>query len=103
MRSELKIPLQLAGVRVQGQYASRIEVIAGTGIPHEIRRRVARGPIERVELRIISAGHPGCATAMQIGIPGPTRGTKFAGAGNGPETPLGFSGGGIIRSYKATD
>ncbi len=61
VRRELVIPFELAGLRIQRQNAIGIEVVALALVAIEIGTRIAHRPINRVELRIVSAGHPGRA------------------------------------------
>ena len=101
MRRELKVPLQFAGVRVKRQNAGSIEIVAGPRITHKIGRCVAGGPIDGVEFRIIGSGHPGRATAVQIGIARPTGGAEFSGPRNRPALPFFLSGCRIERGQKS--
>src|SRR5258708_23869629 len=95
VRRELEIPLQLSCVRIQGQEASCIKVVAGAGISHKIGSGITGGPVNGVELGIVGTGHPGGSPAMQVRIAGPTGGAKFSRPRNGPETPLQGSSQGV--------
>src|SRR5579864_9263142 len=64
MRSELEIPLQLPGVRINCKDACCVEVVARPRASIEIGSGITGGPIHRVELRIVSTGHPRRGTAM---------------------------------------
>src|SRR5579864_841066 len=64
MRCELEIPLQLPGVGIDRKDACGVEVVARPRASIEIGRSITGGPIHRVELRIVSTGHPRRGTAM---------------------------------------
>ena len=81
---ELKIPFHLAGVGVDREDASGVEIVAGARPAVEIGGGIAGAPINSVEIGIVSAGHPGGAAAAKIKVARPAVGTEFAGAGNGP-------------------
>jgi len=48
VRRRLKVPLQLAGVRVKRQDRASVEVIAFTVVAVHIRSRIARRPIQSI-------------------------------------------------------
>src|SRR5712672_3712433 len=87
MGRELKMPLQLSGVRIQREHAIGVEIVAGTRAAIEVRRRITRAPVQRVEFGVVGSRHPGGATATQIRIAWPTFRAGLARAWNGPEAP----------------
>jgi hypothetical protein len=91
MRAELEIPLQRTGIWIQGQQAACIEIVAGADAAIVVGSRIAGSPIERIQIRVVSAGHPGGPAAMQIRISRPTFIAFFAGPRDGPEAPFFFA------------
>ena len=102
--SELEIPLEFAGVGIEGDDGIGIKIFAfafgavvgGSGI--------AGGPVEKIELGIVCAGDPGGSAAAGSGIgtgPGITAG--FAGSGDRVEAPGEFAGGGVVCVDEAAD
>src|SRR5207249_7208755 len=81
---ELEVPLQLAGVRIEGQNAIRIKVVAGTSVTDAIGRRVAGTPVKRIQLGIVGAGHPRGAASVQVSVAWPTVAARLARARDGP-------------------
>ena len=70
VRRELVIPFQLAGVGVQRDHRTAVEIVAHADIAVLIRARVADAPIGEVERRIVGARHPYRCAA---GLPGIAR------------------------------
>ena len=71
VRRELEVPLQLAGVGVEGHHRVGVEVVA---LPHRavvVRAGVAGAPVQEVQLRVVGAGHPGRRPAGAPGVAGP--------------------------------
>ncbi len=102
--SELEIPLEFAGVRIEGEDGIGIEIVAFAAGAVVGGRRIAGGPVEKVELWIVGAGDPGGSAAVGSGFggaPGVTAG--FAGSGNGVETPGALAGGGVVGVDETTD
>ncbi len=60
---ELEVPLHLAGRRIEREHRIGIEVVAGTVVGIPVRRRIAGGPVEKIELGIERAGQPRRAAA----------------------------------------
>src|SRR5712675_3495495 len=103
MRRELKMPLQLSGVGIQREHTIGVEIIAGPRAAIEIRRRITRAPVQRVEFGVVRSRHPGGAAATQIRIAWPTFRAGLAGPRYGPEAPGQLAGlrieGGKEASY----
>src|SRR5882672_42033 len=101
MRCELKMPLQLSGVRIQREHAIGVEIIAGPRAAIEIRRRITRAPVQRVEFGVVGSRHPSGAAATQIRIAWPTFRAGLARAWNGPEAPGQLAGLGVEGGKEA--
>ena len=63
------MPAYGAGVRVQGQHRAGKKIVAGSDIAIPVRRRIARGPVQRIQLGIERTCEPGRTTT---GLPGIT-------------------------------
>src|SRR5439155_27362294 len=87
VRSELEIPFELAGVRIEGKQAIGIKVVARARTSIEIGRWITGAPEDGVQFRVKRTGHPSGATAEFVAFPGPTGGAKFSRARNRPEAP----------------
>src|SRR5437667_8237499 len=76
----LKIPSQLPGVRIQSHYGTSVEIVAGAPLAYEHRIRIARAPIEQIQLRIVRAGHPRHTATVEesVGLFGPCFGTRWS-------------------------
>ena len=103
-RSELEIPLEFAGVRVEGDDGIGIEicarafgaVVGGSGI--------AGGPVKKIKLGIVGAGDPGGSAATGRGIgAGPGVAAGFAGGGDGVEAPSALAGGNVLGVDETAD
>src|SRR5262249_25282155 len=78
VRDFLEVPLQLAGVDVEGEHRRRVEVVTGPrAAPVVVRRGVCRAPVDEVERRIVRAGHPTAAAAELAGVTAPALGILF--------------------------
>ena len=90
----LKIPSQLPSVRIQGHYGTSVEIVAGAPLAYEHRIRIARAPIEQIQLTIVRAGHPRHATTVEesVGVFGPCFRTRLARVWLGVPAPLNGSG-----------
>ena len=95
MGRELKIPFHLAGIGVERENASGVEIVAGPRRTVKIGGRVASAPINGVEFGIIGARHPGGTAATKIKVAWPALGARLARAGNGPEMPCLLAGLGV--------
>src|SRR5207302_9945630 len=87
-------------VPVDREYRRRRQGVTGTAIADKIRGGIAGVRLQDVELGIISTGHPGGPTSVQVGIPGPTGRAEFARGGNRPEAPFLLSRGRIEGGEK---
>ena len=101
MRRELKIPLDLARVGVEGEEAVRIQVVAGPEVSVPIRRRVAGRPIQKIEVRIVGTRQPCRAAARLPTVSAPGIATGLAGRRNRVRSPQQLAGLGIIGIDKA--
>src|SRR5882672_328132 len=103
MRRELEVPLEPTRVGIQREYTIGIEIIAGPWTAIEIRCRITRAPIQRVEFGVVGSRHPSGAAAPQIRIAWPAFRAGLARAWNGPEAPGQLAGlrikGGKETSY----
>ena len=87
MRSELEIPLQFPGIRIESQHAIGVKVVSGTHPTLKVRRRITGAPINRIQLRIIGSGHPCSPSAVEIQFARPASGTELARGRYRPESP----------------
>ena len=91
MRSELEVPFQFSSIGIDGKNTGGVKVVTGPRVRKKVGCRIAGGPIQGVEFRIVRARHPGGGATMQVGIPGPTFGPEFSRAGDHPQPPLHLS------------
>src|SRR5439155_797060 len=101
MWSELKIPFQFPAIWIERQHAIRIEIVSRPHGAIEIRRWIAGGPKQRIQLGIIGSRHPGRAATVQIAVTWPTFSSKLAWCWDRPETPGEFAGCGIVSRYES--
>src|SRR6266478_8297337 len=101
VRRELKIPFELAGVRIEGKQAIGVEVVAQARTSIEVGRRITGAPEDGVQFRVKRTGHPGGATAEFVAFTGPTGGAEFSRAGNRPEAPYFLTALGVVGGHKA--
>src|SRR5579859_3846214 len=96
------MPFQLAGIGIQGYQAARVKIVAGAIVSVEIRSRIARAPVDEVELGIVGAGNPGrAATALpRIATPGGAAWLAFG--RDSPEAPDPLSGIDIVSVDEPT-
>ena len=94
VRQFLMVEFQLAGIDVESDDRTRVEIVAGTRTlrlvisarPIVERRRVRGAPQDGVGLGVVGARHPAAATARAPGIVAP-RLHGLVGAGDGQRTP----------------
>src|SRR5260370_42029152 len=96
MRSKLKVPLQLADLRVQRDDAVGIEIVAPARVAIVVFARVAGWPVNRIQLWIVGARKPCHRTSVFNALPLPRFRTRLAGPWHGPESPRLFSSGLVI-------
>src|ERR1700694_135813 len=84
---ELKVPLQTPDLRIEGQDGIRVQVVAETIIPDHVGSGIADRPVQRVELRIVDAGHPGGGARVRDRGATPRVRARLPGTRNGPEAP----------------
>ena len=77
VRRELIVPFQLSGIGIQSQNAIGEEIIAGTVAVVRVRKRIARGPEQRVRIRIVGTRQPGRAATEERLLPFPGFGSRF--------------------------
>ncbi len=88
VRGELEVPFELAGVAVERDEGTGIEIVAGAGVAIPIGGGIADAPVEEVQRGVVGAGDPsGAATGFPgVVLPGFVAG--FAGFWNGMEAPF---------------
>src|SRR6185312_4285516 len=102
VRQLLMVELQFAGIRIQRDDRTGVEVVAGTRTarlpigPALVveRRRVGGAPPDRVGLGVVGAGYPAAAAAGAPAFVAPGL-HGFVGAGDGEELPHLLAGLGI--------
>ena len=92
LRDLLVVPFQPAGVGVEGHDATRVEIIAAAAGGVEVRRGIADAPVEKVQFRIVGAGHPGGTATVAPAFARPRIVALFARAGDGVEPPAHAAG-----------
>ncbi len=100
---ELEVPFELAGVRIEGNDAVGVEVVAGahTGVP--VWAGVAGAPVGEVEFGVVGAGEPDGAAAVDPGVAAPSFVAGLAFFGDGFEAPDFAASGCVVGSDEATD
>src|SRR5262249_40410409 len=68
---ELVIPLELAGIGIEGEHGARVEVVTGAEIPVVVRPWIAGAPEHGVRDGVIGTGVPGRDASGFPGIAGP--------------------------------
>src|ERR1022692_2499302 len=101
--SELKIPFQFSGVRIERHNAVGIEIVAQSLLRVEIRTGIAGAPKDQVEIGIVGTRHPRRSAAMFPGIAGPSVMAGFAWAGDRIESPTFLAADGIIRGDESAN
>src|ERR1700751_501314 len=101
MRSELEVPFQFSGVRIERNDAIGVEIVARAYGAIEIRRRIAGAPVQRVQIRIVGPGHPSRAATALIGFPWPAFRAGSARPRKRPESPLFLSSPGGVSGQEA--
>src|SRR3954454_18478843 len=96
MRSELIVPAQLAGIRVNSENGAGVEVVAFALVAVVIGAGIAGGPVEQVRVGIVCAAQPRSGAPVLDGAADPGVGERLAGLGHCPEAPHAFAGGGIV-------
>ena len=102
VRRELIVPFELAGIGVDGKDGTGVEVVAHAHFAVDIGTGVAYGPIEGIEIGIVTAGEPHAAGAVFPAIAGPCFVAGLARRGDSVEMPELPAGGGIV-GFKETD
>src|SRR5215207_366128 len=94
VRVVLIVPAYLAVVRVHGDDAVGVEVVALADASVEVGRRVAGPPVQEVQLRVVGAGDPAVSTTPCPGFTfgGPGLGTGLPGLRNRVAAPDALSG-----------
>src|SRR5438093_517303 len=88
MRCELIMPFELAGVGVECQERSRIEIVALAIATVETGIGVACTPIKQIQVWIVSARHPGGSATLGHRLGGrPCLAARFAGPRDRIEAP----------------
>src|SRR5690349_22773735 len=99
MRRELEIPFEFARLCFERQNAIAIKVVAVAIVAVEIRTGIARRPVDQIELRIVSASHPGGRGAVLPRVSLPGFRTRLGRLWNRPEPPHFLAG----RSFVGRD
>src|SRR5271155_5364415 len=93
---ELEMPVQLAGVCVQGQQRVAVKVVARTSLAAIRWRRVSRRPENLVGRRIVSSRVPRRRAADLPRIALPCLMSRLARPRHGVETPSSFAGRSVV-------
>ena len=100
---ELKIPVELAGIGIQGEQRVAVEVVTGAAFAAIGRGRIAGGPEDLVGSGVVGAGVPCRRAADFPGVCFPGIVAGLAGTGDGVEAPAALAGGGIVSVNEAAD
>src|SRR3954447_8560968 len=103
MRGELVIPLQLPGVRIEGQHRAGVEVVSRPGIAVVVRPRIAGAPEDGVRLRVVGPVVPGSHAAGFPRVPVPRSEIRLARLRYGVEPPDALAGGCVVGIDEAGD
>src|SRR5262249_3060796 len=97
VRRRLKGPDKFARVRIERNDGASVEIVAGPIGACQHRIGIAGAPIKKIEVGIVSSGHPGHAAAVEDGVAvsWPSLRARLAGIGLGVPAPLDGSGFGI--------
>src|SRR2546421_7006870 len=87
VRSELVIPLELAGLAVQRQKAIGVEIVSDAMVSVVLLARIAGRPIYDIELGVIAAGEPGGRAAVVDVLAFPGLPAWLAAFRDAPEPP----------------
>ena len=103
MGSELEVPFQFSGIRVQREQTVGIKVIPDTMVSIPVRAGVAGAPEYDVLLGIVRARDPGGGGPGFRAVAAPRLESWFALGGDGPEAPRALAGLGVIGIDEAAD
>src|SRR5262249_28168272 len=99
------MPFQLAGIGIEGNNGTSIEVVALALIAVAIRAWISDAPVCQVAVRIVGTCHPDRSSAVLPGIAvcRPSLMAGFARSGNGVKAPGFFPGLCIVCRDEAAD
>src|SRR5919197_5132888 len=92
MGDHLEMPVELAGLGVESDNGTRVEVIARSFVTTIHWTRIANPHIDQVQFRIVGPRQQGGATAVLPGIAAPGLMAGLAWPGNRIEPPHPFPG-----------
>src|SRR6516225_6239007 len=99
---ELVVPLQLAGIRVEGEERTRVQIVAFAIVAVIVGIRIASAPVQQIEGRIIAACDPGAAATSGDDVGrGPRLTAPLAGRWHGIEAPHPCAGPWLVRIDEA--
>ncbi len=81
------MPFAASGLRVERDHRIGIQVVALAVVTDHVRPGVADGPVQRVELRVVAAGHPRRRARMIDRVALPCFRPGLAARRDGPESP----------------
>ena len=96
VRRELIVPLELSGIGIDGEHGAGVKIVAGAEIAVVVRPRIARSPIDEIQIRVIGAVVPGGGPAGLPRIAGPGSEAGLAGLRDGVEAPEMLAGGRVV-------
>ena len=88
---ELEVPFEFTGSRIEREHGAGVEIVAFARLAIFVGPWVAGGPIDQIQLGVVSAAHPGGATAVFKRKIAPGFGAGLPSRGNGPESPKLFA------------
>ena len=77
---------------IQREQRAGIEVVAGADVAVVVRTRIARAPVEQVQLRIVGAGQPRRRAAVLPRVAAPRVRARLTRRRHGPEAPRALAG-----------
>src|SRR6266853_966642 len=92
VRRELKMPPELAGVAIQSDQRTGIEIVALAPVAVVVGPGIAGSPIHKVELGIVGAGDPRRRAARLPTLALPRFMSRLTRTGNRPEAPHAAAG-----------
>ena len=85
--SELKVPLELAGIGIECEQRIGIEIVAAALVAFPVGAGVAGAPVNHVEFGVVAAGHPSGGGTIFVAIAEPGFGGLVSRSGQRGESP----------------
>ena len=103
MGRKLVIPFQLAGIRIERDHGTAIEIVAPALVAVPVRTGISDAPISQVEIRIVGTRHPHGSAPSLPRIASPGFVARLARARDGVKSPNFFARFHIVGRQETAD